>query len=191
MKALLTISVLFLFSNGFAQERHWTSPDELILQYAGSIGQFSGGVGYDIFKGRGQTSFHYGHVPKRVGGTLNVFAAKLVYIPRVWKVSERTTIRPLDLGFMISYHLGEDFTTDWPSTRYPKNYYWWQTSFRLHLLAQPSITIKIREHTVFRYITGYLEINTNDLYLVSYFQNTKGLSPEDIFVLGIGTRFHF
>jgi hypothetical protein len=173
------------------QRKHWTSPDHLTLQFAGSIGYLSGGVGYNIFKGNARTSFHFGHVPKSVGGPLNIFAGKLIFVPRSYKLSERTTVNPFDAGIMVSYHLGDDFRSTWPEHRYPEHYYWWQTSFRLHLNLESSITLKLNEHTTFKAITGYLELNTNDLYLVSIFQNHRALTVLDITKLGCGARFHF
>ncbi len=40
----------------------------------------------------------------------------------------------------------------------------------------------------FSTITGYVEANSNELYLVSYVLNTKELSPLQIFKLGVGIR---
>jgi hypothetical protein len=187
--------ILFVFVNltiGRSQERHWSTPDYLVLQYAGSIGYLSGGVGYNVFKDRARASLHFGHVPKTVGGPLNIFATKLMVVPRrPYRLSDRSTLSPFDFGLMVSYHLGEDFRSTWPEHRYPERYYWWQTSFRLHLNYQPSVTIKIRDHTTFKAVSGYLELNTNELYLISLFQNLHALRVWDVMKLGAGMRLHF
>lgn len=117
----------------FAQERHWTYPDFITAQYAGSIGYLSGGIGYDILKNRARVTVHYGHVPKWKGGPLNIFATKFLYVPAVYQVTDRAAISPFDFGLMVSYHLGSNFRSRWPTHRYPERYYWWQTSFRFHL----------------------------------------------------------
>jgi hypothetical protein len=178
-------------SAAMAQARHWTHPDYLQLQYAGSVGYISGGLGYDIFKERGRMSVHFGHVPASKGGSLNIFSGKLMYVPAVYPVSERIAINPFDFGVMISYHLGSDFRSRWPDHRYPENYYWWQTSFRFHLNAQPSVTVRIRDHTTFKTLTGYLDINSNELYLVSFFQNLRSIPAYKILKLGVGVRLHY
>ena len=109
----------------------------------------------------------------------------------MYPVTERAVITPFDLGLMISYHLGSDFRSRWPSHRYPDSYYWWQTSFRFHLSYQPSITILLRDHTVFKTVTAFLDVNANELYLVSMFQNLKTIRPYDAFKLGAGVRLHY
>jgi hypothetical protein len=192
MRFVILILIVFATSTLPAQEKkRWTSPDYLTFQFAGSIGYLSGGIGYDIFKNKARTSFHFGHVPKSVGGPLNIFAGKLMFVPRSYKLSERSTLNPFDAGIMVSYHLGDDFRSTWPEHRYPEHYYWWQTSFRLHLNLESSLTVKLKEHTTFKSVTGYVEFNTNDLYMVSIFQNHHALTLLDIVKLGAGARFHF
>ena len=192
MGRTLTIFLL-LFGTGLtqAQERHWSHPDFLQLQYAGSIGYLSGGVGYDIFRNHARASLHFGHVPKGKGGALNIFSTRLMFVPGSYSAGKRVIISPYDIGLMISYHLGSDFRSRWPDHRYPENYYWWQTSFRFHLNYQPSVTVHIRNHTVFKSVTAYLDVNTNELYLVSLFQNLETLRPGDILKLGFGIRAHY
>jgi hypothetical protein len=192
MKILIPILICLAFSNAaISQESHWTHPDFVEAQYAGSIGYISGGAGYDILRNRARVSLHFGHVPKWKGGTMNIFATKFLYVPAVYQISEKAVIHPFDFGMMVSYHLGSDFRSRWPSHRYPESYYWWQTSFRFHFNFQPSVSILIRDHTVFKTLTAFLDINANELYLISMFQNTKTIRPYDAFKLGAGIRLHY
>jgi hypothetical protein len=184
---LIVISVIDLN----AQERHWSSPDYLVLQSAGSIGYVSGGVGYDVFRKKARASFLFGHVPKSVGGPLNVLAGKLMFVPRRYHISDRVFVNPFDAGLMISYHVGSDFRSTWPSHQYPENYYWWKTSLRFHLNLESSVTFVIRDYTIFKTVTPYVEFNSNELYLVSFFQNRNALRVTDIIMIGAGARFHF
>lgn len=188
---VLIFVLCFTLTEVNSQVRHWTHPDFIQLQYAGSIGYFSAGAGYNIFRDRARASLSYGHVPESKGGTLNIFAGKLMFIPKQYSLSQNTTISPYDLGLMVSYHAGSDFRSRWPGHRYPENYYWWQTSFRFHLNFQPSATFKVRDHTVFKAVTTYLDINTNELYMVSFFQNLNTIRFYQIFKLGAGVRMHF
>ena len=191
MKIFAIIALTSLCITAFAQERHWSSPDHVILQYAGSIGYVSGGVGHNVFKGKARASLHFGHVPKAVGGPLNIFSTKLLFVPRRYQVSERVVVNPFDAGLMISYHLGETFQSKWPEHQYPENYYWWRTSFRFHLNLESSVTMKMKDNTTFKAATGYLELNSNELYLVSLFQNRRSLMLWDVLMVGAGVRLHF
>ena len=187
----IIVFLMFIAKASYSQEKHWISPDFVQLQYAGSIGYLSAGAGYDVFKNKWRLSFNFGHVPQSRGGVMNIFSTRLMWVPKVYQLSEKTTLTPYDIGLMISYHLGSDFRSRWPEHRYPENYYWWQTSFRFHLNWQPGVTFKLREHTMFKAVTPYLDVNTNELYLVSYIQNRHALSFHDIIRLGIGARFRF
>jgi hypothetical protein len=190
MRIIIFISLCLVSFGLKAQDRALFSPDHLILQYAGSIGEVSGGVGYNVFKGKARASLHFGHVPKAEGGPLTILSTKLIFIPRSYRISERAIINPFDAGLMVSYHFGEAFQSTWPS-HYPENYYWWKTTFRFHLNIESSITVKIRDHTTFKAITGYIEFNSNELYLVSFFQNMESLRLADVVMLGAGAKFHF
>lgn len=192
MKALtLTGLLLVALFNAKAQERHWSHPDFIQIQYAGSIGYVSLGAGYDIFRNKARWSFHYGHIPPSKGGELNIAATKLKFIPKQYSLSEKVSINPFDVGLMVSYHMGSDFRSRWPDHRYPENYYWWQTSFRFHLTIESSATFQLRKHTVFKELTTFVELNSNELYLVSLFQNLDSIRAWDVFMIGAGARLHF
>jgi hypothetical protein len=191
MRQLFIVFFVLAIITAKGQERKWFEPDFVGVQYAGSIGYISGMAGYRVFKEKARWSFHMGHVPQAQGGPLNIFASKLLFVPKRYTLSDRVIANPFDAGLMISYHLGSDFRSKWPEHRYPENYYWWQTSFRIHALLQSSLTIQLRHHTVFKSTTFYIEANTNELYLVSYIQNSKGLDLIDILKLGAGIRLQF
>jgi hypothetical protein len=180
---LVTVSVQAQRSNAI--------PDFGVVQYAGSIGYVSIGAGYDIFENKGRVSLHYGHTPSGKGGPLNIVAAKFFYEPLTVNLSNRLSFQPADIGIMISYHTGRNFSTRWPSHRYPEGYYWWKTSLRFHLALESSFTILFDDQSFFKKITGYAEFNTNELYIVSYVTNPHALSLSDIVKIGIGTRLSF
>lgn len=174
----------------FAQERPAALPDYATLQYAGSIGWLSLGVEYDTFRERGRWGIKYGYVPKSMGGELHIVSASLFYEPLKVRLSERFTINPVDAGMTLTYHFGDNFHSRWPS-RYPDGYYWWTTTFLLHLAAQPSITWTPKNDAPFKALTGYVEFNTNDLYLVSFIQNPKSLRWNEVVKMGLGLRVRF
>jgi hypothetical protein len=166
-------------------------PDFVTLQYAGSIGYVSAGTGYDIFKGKSRISGHYGVVPTSKGGPLNILTAKIFFKPKVFRVKNHITINPLDIGLMVSYHFGRNFESRWPDELTPKGYYWWPTALRAHLATETSVTYRFQEKQWLHALTGYIEFNTNELYLVSYIQNTGALQLSDIIKVGGGLRITF
>jgi hypothetical protein len=188
-------SVIFfiLIVTGYrvAGQRSAAAPDFFVVQYAGSIGYFSAGAGYDIFQNRGRASLHFGTVPKGEGGPLNIFCAKVFIEPWTVGLSEHMTLNPLDVGLMVSYHMGDDFKLSVPDYFASRNYYWWHTAMRLHLATESSLTIKMDPHRFFKKFTAYAELNSNDLYLVSFVSNAETLKFEELIKLGIGVRLSF
>jgi len=167
------------------------APDFFVTQYAGSIGFVSGGLGYNIFKSKGMVSIHFGTVPKNLGGPLSIFTAKLFY--NFWEVelSKRMTFRPVDVGLMVSYHTGDDFKSNVPDLFTSKNYYWWYTSMRWHLATETSLSVHLSPNRFFKKFTTYIELNSNDLYILSYITNASSLNLTRLIRAGLGARFNF
>lgn len=184
------ISLLMCVEIAQGQSRTDIRPDFAVFQHAGSIGFASAGFGYDVSKGRARLSFHYGHVPRNQGGTLNIFTGKLLCVPWIFQPNERFTINPLDAGVIVSYHTGDNFKSNVPDY-FSKNYYWWHTNLRFHLATEHSVTCHFNEGSPFSRLTTYLEFNINDLYLVSYFTNTSSLRLHELVKGGIGVRLAF
>ena len=191
MKKTFRILVLLLIGAAaplcHAQPKKGIYPDHITTQYAGSTGWLAVGAGYDLFRQHARIGLQYGVVPEEKGGKLHIVSTSFFYKPCVLKVSDRISLNPLDPGLKISYHFGEQFYVNWPS-RFPKGYYWWSSALRLHLATESSITYQLKS-TRIKYVTTYLQLNSNDLYLVSYILNARSLSLPDIVKAGIGIRF--
>lgn len=97
---------------------------------------------------------------------------------------------PLDIGIKSAYHFGDQFYLNWPE-RFPRGYYWWKSALRLHLATESSVTRELKNAGSIKAVTGYIELNTNDLYLVSYVLNPTVLAITDIIKIGCGIRIHF
>ena len=192
MKHGLHILIIFAVSlPALAQNRNGALPDFAVVQYAGSIGYFSLGTGYDIFKSRWRVSAHYGTVPSARGGPLHIITGKLFYEPLSVSVSEQVVFNPVDLGLMVSYHTGDNFKLSVPDYFSTDNYYWWHTSMRVHLAMETSLSVNFTRQRTFRALTGYIEFNTNDLYVISYIQNTSSLQFFELIKIGTGLRISF
>ncbi len=192
MKTIFFSLLLIHITYGcFSQQHNRALPDFGVVQYAGSIGYFSAGLGYDIFKSNARFSLHYGIVPPNVGGRLNIVSAKLIFKPVTFDLGKRLKLNPFDIGIMGSYTYGDDFKEEWPEGVHPEGYYWWNPAIRSHLAMESAMTYLFAKKNKLKAITGYVEFNTNDLYIVSFAKNTSSVSFWKIVKLGAGVRVHF
>ena len=182
--------ICFFTENSGAQTLRKLLPDYLNIQHAGSVGWLSLGVDYDILRGKGRLGGRFGTVPKTQGGPLRLVSTSLFYEPWIFRPSSRLTINPIDVGMKVSYHFGDKFYTELPS-RYPDGYYWWKSALRFHVATQTSLTLNLNDHYKIKSVTGYVEFNTNELYLVSYIQNAKSLRLSEVIKVGMGVRLKF
>ncbi len=195
-KALcLALLSMFLGTQLKAQKLNFLVPDAAVVQFAGSIGYLSAGIGYDLFKNkRGNLDFSYGFVPKSKGGELNIVTAKFNYRPFEIKVKDWGKIYPLNPGFFATYTFQRDMSFIFNRTRYAKDYYYWSEALRPHLSFSNEVelnAVKLLPGLGVKAISVYTEFNTNDYYLINYLQNTSTLSLPDVFQLGIGMRVKF
>lgn len=182
-------------SKSSAQKLKFLIPEAAITQYAGSIGYFSVGAGYEIFKNkRGYLDFNYGYVPASKGGELHTATIKLAYKPFEIKLSDWGKLYPFNPGFFLSYTFHDDLSFKFHSSEYPKGYYYWSPALRPHLSVSNEIEFSMYEiwdGLGIKKIGIYTEFNTNDFYIVNYLQNLSSLSLTDAFQLGFGIRLKF
>lgn len=189
----IVVSVISVNLN--AQVLKFLVPDAAITQFAGSIGYFSVGAGYDIFKNkRGNLDFNYGYVPKSKGGELNILTAKFAYRPFQVNLKDWGKFYPFNPGVFVTYTFHKDLSWRFNPRQYPDNYYYWSEAFRPHISFTNELELKadkIIKGTGIKTLSIYSEFNSNDYYLINYFQNMSELSLSDIFQLGIGLRVKF
>jgi hypothetical protein len=183
---------IFIFANAatHAQLYKKLKPDFISTQFAGSIGYFSIGSGYNMLKNNARLSIHYGFIPENKGGQLHVISTKFIITPKVYNLKDNLFINPFDIGLMITYHLGKNFKTVWPSEVQPKGYYWWPTALRAHVAWQPSVTFVLAEKYRVKSLSPYIEFNTNDLYVVSFIQNASTVPFYKLIKMGAGIRIN-
>lgn len=182
-----------LASSAYAQSSFFKrlKPDQLNIQYAGSIGYFSGGIGYNLFNEKAALSFHYGYVPKSKGGWMSIFTAKFEYKPFEIKIKDKFIIHPINPVFFPSYTSGDNFDYQFKRSQYREGYYFWSSALRLHLGAGTEVKILNLNNAAFRSISVYAEANTNDLYAISWFENRTSALFYEMFKLGYGVRVNF
>lgn len=178
-----------------AQSFKFLIPDEAIVQFAGSIGYVSAGVGYELFKNkRGNLDLLYGFVPGNKGGVLNIATMKFAYKPWMIKIKDWAKIYPVNPGVFVSYTFHEELSYRFSTDQYPKGYYFWSEALRPHLSISNEVELnarKLLKGSAIKAISVYSELNTNDYYLINYFQSMSALNPSDIFALGLGLRLKF
>ena len=172
----------------------WSSliPSYNKLQYAGSMGLLSFGIGWDYGKkNQWETDLFIGYLPKFDGKEGHViFTLKENYIP--WKKplgKERWLLEPFTVSLYINKILGDEFWDKEPD-RYPDHYYGVATNLRFNLAFGQRINFKIKPVGLSNQIGFFYEFTTNDLYVISYFTN-KYLGLTDIFSLSFGVKFQF
>ncbi|OAQ39946.1 hypothetical protein A5893_09675 [Pedobacter psychrophilus] len=178
-----------------AQKLKFLIPDGAVVQHAGSIGYFSGGVSYDLFKSKkGSLDITYGYLPENKGGAFSTISTKFIYRPLKIKANDWLTIYPINPATFISYTVNKDFDLTWDRGQYSKGYYYWSEALRIHLAFGSELkfnTNKLIQSKKINALSLYYEINTNDVYIINYVQNKSYLNITDIFKAGIGLRAYF
>lgn len=189
------IIILGIFFGLRANAQQFLIPDELILQHAGSIGYVSVGAGYKLFKNeRGNLDILYGYVPASKGGELHIITTKFAYKPFVIQVKKLGKIYPFNPGLFITYTAHSDLQLKFSKDNWPKGYYFWSEAIRPHLSFSNEIELtepKFIKAAGLKSLSVYSEFNSNEWYLVNYFQNVPEVSFKDVFKLGIGVRMRF
>ncbi|KQC02138.1 hypothetical protein [Pedobacter sp. Hv1] len=166
-------------------------PDEVNIQYAGSIGFLSAGAGYHFFKKKTTLSFHVGYVPENLGGEMTILAVKFEYKPFAIKIKDKIIIHPINPTFFPSYTLGQNFDFKFEKPQYRRGYYFWSSALRLHLAFGTEVKLLTNKKSKIKALSLYAEANTNDLYMISWFKNRELAAFRDIFKMGYGVKMYF
>lgn len=169
----------------------WTRfvPRQFVVQNAGNMGAISVGAGWDYGKGRWETHFLVGLVPKDMSNSARMtLTLKQNYLPWKWSIGKGIMVEPLSLGVYLNSILGSEFWNHQPS-RYPNNYYWFSTRFRTNVCAGQRMTIsadclKIK---IIKSISVFYEISSCDLYINDYINNDC-ISFWDVASLSLGLK---
>lgn len=165
-------------------------PDHYKIQYAGSMGIASLGVGWAYGKNnQWETDFHLGIVPRysthRAKATITL---KQNFMPWKTNIGKDFYVELFSCGLYINSILDGDFWTNEPD-KYPNSYYSFSTKLRFNIYLGQRITYKIRpeKRTFAKALTFYYEISTSDLYIANAFTNSY-LKPTDYLHLSLGLK---
>lgn len=174
-------------------KRFWHSltPDQFTMQYAGSIGLISYGLGWHYGRrDRIETDFLIGHVPRYHSEHRKVtLTLKQRFV--LWRIeaSRRWTVDAVTSGLYVNSIFGEDFWASEPD-RYPKRYYGFSTKVRIGAYVGQSFCYNIprskRRHS--KSLSLYYELGSCDLYIISAITNRE-VRMKDILSLALGVKF--
>ena len=192
-KLIFSILLLLVGINQLRAQKFWNKliPDDVNLQYAGSIGFLSAGAGYDLWNEKAALSVHVGYVPESLGGELTIVSAKFHYKPWKFKVKDKFVIYPFNPVFFPSYTLGQNFDFKFEKPQYREGYYFWSSALRIHLGASAEVKVLSTPESKIKSFSIYTETNTNDLYALSWFKNRTSVPFYKMFRLGYGVKMAF
>jgi hypothetical protein len=172
--------------------RPWYLPHHMIGQVAGGQGMITLGAGYRIIPHRLELDLLAGYVPRRYSITaMGIFTAKASYLPWVVPLgSQGWVVNPLAMGAQVNYTASRGLNTS-RDDKYYKDYYWWSSHTRLGVFVggRVAYSLPLRAPTrPRRYASLYYELGTNDLYLISWWDNRGALSVGDLLTLGLGLK---
>lgn len=166
-------------------------PTYLKVQYAGGMGMFSFGFGWDYgHHNQWETDLLFGYLPRFDSSDSKLtMTLKQNFIP--WQVSlgREYNFNPITCGIYFNTVFDDQFWVNEPD-RYPKGYYGFSSKIRTHIFVGQRFTCNIRDSRIrhWKDITFFYEFSTCDLYIVSAFTN-KYLKLTDIISLSLGLKF--
>lgn len=173
--------------------RQWMRllPNQITLQYAGSIGLLNVGIGWRYGRNEHwETDFLVGFVPRYHSGVVHTtFTLKERYVPWHCHISSRWTLQPLTTGIFFNTISGSDFWHRLPD-KYPKKYYGFSTKVRTNIFLGQRIRYRIpsRRRLLHSAVSAYYELSTCDLYIASKAVN-KSYPWRETLSLALGLKW--
>lgn len=163
-------------------------PTHLKLQYAGSMGVGSVGVGWDYGRrNQWESDVMVGYLPKRYCDAAHAtFSLRQTYSPWNIPLWDGITLEPLSCGLYLNTVTGDNFWTREPG-KYGGKYYKFTSRVRLHAFIGQRINLSQRSRGELQGISLYYEVSACDLNLISKFTNSS-LKLSDILFFSCGVR---
>jgi hypothetical protein len=167
-------------------------PSHTKIQYAGSMGFLSYGLGWGYGKkNRLETDLFLGFIPKYSTDKARMtMTLKQDYMPWDIKIGKSNfSFEPLSIGLYITTIFGRKYWLSNPGYYYPKGYYGFSTKIRFNIYLGQRFTYSFPSHKrkFRRSITLYYELNSSDLYIIQAVDN-KHLNLKDYIKLSIGAK---
>lgn len=170
------------------QRWHKLMPTLFTLQFAGDIGMFSAGFGWNYGKSKQwETHMLFGYLPPRQNYSHYwTFTLRETYNPWRINIGKLWSVTPLSVNMSINSILHGDFWMSEPE-RYPSGYYGFSSRMRFHIGFGQRFSFNIPESRCYLHskLSVYYEVSTCDLYIRQKFLNSA-IPFSDIIVLGAG-----
>lgn len=177
----------------YAQRWENLIPKYFKTQFAGGMGMFSFGTGWEYGKNdQWETDLLFGFIPKHSSKHARAtMTLKQNFTPWNLPIKNGFSFQPLSTGIYLNTVFGGEFWSKNPD-KYPKGYYWFSTRFRIHAFIGQRFRYNIPErHRHFcSSITAFYELSTCDLYVIQAVRNSY-LRPGDYLRLSFGLKFNF
>jgi hypothetical protein len=173
------------------RESNWLKliPNHNKTHFAGSMGILSIGVGWNYGKSvKWETDLFIGYLPKFESDKGSAtFTVKQTIIPCRYQINEKWSFEPIRTGLFVNRIFGEDLWTNVPD-KYPrKDYYFFATDLRFNIFIGQSIKYYLPRNPIFESASLYYELNTNDLYIISLWDN-HAIGLKDILKFSFGIK---
>lgn len=160
-------------------------PDHIKIQYAGGIGFFSLGTGYQNRQHNLEGDLYYGYLPKSIGGVrIHSLSAKFFWIPFHLTGKKIALAEPLITGILVNYNFGKQYFINEPSY-FPDHYYNFPTAINSAVLFGSRIGFNKPKK-----LAVYIEVLSFDRDLASFFSNTQSLRFTELFTAAFGLKFN-
>lgn len=166
-------------------------PTQMVTQYAGNMGKFSMGIGWDYGSRRQyETNLLFGYLPGFRSSRAKVtMTLKQNFVPWRLPVGRDFNAEPLSFGVYFNTVFGHEFWGKQPK-RYPDKYYeFLSTKVRVNVFVGQrfSVVVPHNQRKFIKGLTAFYEISTCDIYVRSMVQN-GGVSLWDILGLSFGLK---
>ena len=183
MRYRITAMLLLYSVMAFSQtkKRPGIVPDQLKLQYAGSIGFISAGAGYEWAKQKINGDLYYGFVPAGVGGVdIHTITTKFTWLPLSKTLDNHIKIDFLTAGILINYAFGKRYHL-FSDTKNTFVYYGFPTAAHFAIFEGGGIS---------KGKFGlYYELGITDKNIASFISNTKAIPFFEIVNIGLGAKY--
>ncbi len=194
MRNIFTLFVaLLFFSNAFAQDstikkKSWYLPDYGKIQFAGNIGFFSVGFGYQFLNNRLYSELLYGYVPESISKAEKIHTITIKNTFPILNKEIKTIILSPITGFTASLETGNNSFLILPD-KYPKGYYS-TNAFHFTLFIGAKVHKNFINSKTIKGSDLYFELGTVDTYLW-YAILSKEVKINQIFSSAIGINLYF
>ncbi|MBT3206801.1 MAG: hypothetical protein HN704_09015 [Bacteroidetes bacterium] len=185
---------LFFFSSAFAQDstlikgKDWYIPDYAKVQFAGNIGFFSIGIGYQFFNNHLYSELLYGYVPVSISKAEQIHTITIKNtLPVFTKKFNNIALSPIT-GFTASFETGNNSFLKLLD-KYPKDYYS-TNAFHFTFFIGASIHKDFINSKIINGVDLYFELGTVDTYFW-YAIISKEVKVNKIFSSAIGINLFF